>query len=276
MFTSLKDLYKKAEENGVAIGAFNTNNLEETQAIVRAAEKLKLPAIIQTSRKAIDYAGLSELFVLIKNLIDESEVQLVIHLDHAKEIELVEKCLKVGYRSVMFDGSEFPFEKNVLETRRVVELARQFGATVEGEIGAIGKGEEGVEGKNQEFTDPKEAAEFVKLTGVDSLAISIGNTHGAPKGEKIDFELLGQINQVVDVPLVLHGSSGLSSMMIKKAISLGVRKINIDTQLRRAFKAGVLEEINDKNSDIRDYLASGREEVGEVVERYLKIVNNIE
>ncbi|TSC94690.1 MAG: fructose-bisphosphate aldolase, class II [Candidatus Berkelbacteria bacterium Athens1014_28] len=276
MFTSLKDLYKIAEENSVAIGAFNTNNLEETQAIVSTAEKLNLPAIIQTSKKAIDYAGLSELFAVIKTFIDEAKVPLVVHLDHAKEIDLVEKCLKIGYRSVMFDGSEYPFEKNVTETRKVVELASHFGATVEGEIGTIGKGEEGVSGSGQKFTDPEEAAEFVKLTGVDSLAISIGNTHGAPKGEKIDFELLDRINQVVKIPLVLHGSSGLSPVTIKKAISLGVRKINIDTQLRRAFKAGVLEEINDKNSDIRDYLSSGREEVGEVVERYLKIVNNIE
>lgn len=276
MFISPRELFKQAENKKVAIGAFNTNNLEVTQAIISAAEDLGVPIIIQTTAKAISYAGLDELFALIKAAIDGSRVPMTIHLDHATEIEIVKKCLEKGYRSVMFDGSRLPFEENVAATKKAVDLAHRFDAFIEGEIGRIAKGEEGVESGGKGLTDPDEAEKFVKLTGVNSLAISIGNVHGAPEGEKLNIELLKSINQKVEAPLVLHGASGLSRSDIKQAISNGVRKINIDTQIRRAFKKSLAENVDDPNKDIRDFLSDAREDVETVVVKYLKIFNNIE
>jgi fructose-bisphosphate aldolase, class II len=276
MFISLRELYKKAEENNIAVGAFNTNNLEITQAIVSAAEELSIPLIIQTTPGAIEYAGLKELFAIIKTLINDSPVPLTIHLDHGKEIELINKCLDVGYRSVMFDGSDLLFESNVSETKKVVDLAHKYGALVEGEIGVIGRSEEGREKVLHKYTNPEEAASFVKLTGVDSLAVSIGNVHGAPSEEKIDLELLKQINESLSVPLVLHGASGLGRSDITQAIKYGVRKINIDTQIKKSFRKSLQENINNPDKDLRDYLSDAREDVETTIKKYLKLFNNAE
>lgn len=276
MFISLRELYKMAEEKNVGIGAFNTNNLEITQAIVSAAEELSLPLIVQTTPGAIEYAGLKELFGIVKTLIDESAVPLAIHLDHAKEIDLINKCLDVGYKSVMFDGSDLLFENNVSETKKVVDLAHKYGALVEGEIGVVGRSEEGREKVLQKYTDPDQAVNFVRLTGVDALAVSIGNVHGGPTKEKIDLDLLKKIDQVVDVPLVLHGASGLSRSDIVQAIKFGIRKINIDTQIKRSFKKGLQENIDDPDKDLRDYLSDAREDAENTIKKYLKLFNNIE
>ena len=276
MFISLRELYKMAEEKNVGIGAFNTNNLEITQAIVSAAEELSLPLIVQTTPGAIEYAGLKELFGIVKTLIDESAVPLTIHLDHAKEIDLINKCLDVGYKSVMFDGSDLLFENNVSETKKVVDLAHKYGALVEGEIGVVGRSEEGREKVLQKYTDPDQAVNFVRLTGVDALAVSIGNVHGGPTKEKIDLDLLKKIDQVVDVPLVLHGASGLGRSDIVQAIKFGIRKINIDTQIKRSFKKGLQENIDDPDKDLRDYLSDAREDAENTIKKYLRLFNNIE
>jgi len=276
MFISLRELYKTAEEKNVGIGAFNTNNLEITQAIVSAAEELSLPLIVQTTPGAIEYAGLKELFGIVKTLIDESAVPLTIHLDHAKEIDLINRCLDIGYKSVMFDGSDLLFENNVSETKKVVDLAHKYGALVEGEIGVVGRSEEGREKVLQKYTDPDQAVNFVKLTGVDALAVSIGNVHGGPTKEKIDIELLKKIDQLVDIPLVLHGASGLSRSDIIQAIKFGVRKINIDTQIKRSFKKGLQENIDDPDKDLRDYLSDARDDTENTIKKYLKLFNNIE
>lgn len=276
MYISPRELFDQANIKGVALGAFNTNNLEVTQAIVAGAEAVGSPIIIQTTPKAIDYAGLDELFALVKAAIDGSGVPITIHLDHATEIETVKLCLEKGYRSVMFDGSKLPFEENVAATKKVVDLAHRFDAFVEGEIGRIAKGEEGIENGAGGLTDPDEAENFAKLTGVNSLAISVGNIHGAPEGEKLNQELLKSIKQKVEIPLVLHGASGLSRSDIVGAIENGVRKINIDTQIRRAFKKSLEENVPDPNKDIRDFLSDAREDVEAVVIKYLKIFNNLE
>lgn len=276
MYISPRELYREAESKKVAIGAFNTNNLEVTQAIIASAETIGVPIIIQTTPKAINYAGLDELFALVKAAIDGSSVPITIHLDHATEIETVKKCLEKGYRSVMFDGSKLLFEENVAATKKVVDLAHRFDAFIEGEIGRIAKGEEGVENGVSGLTDPDEAENFTRLTGVNSLAISIGNIHGAPEGEKLNLELLKSIKQKVEVPLVLHGASGLSRSDIISAIENGVRKINIDTQIKKAFKKSLQEDIDDPNKDIRDCLSDAREDVETVVIKYLKIFNNLE
>lgn len=276
MFISPRELFVQAENKKIAIGAFNTNNLEVTQAIIAAAETVDVPIIIQTTPKAIDYAGLDEIFAIIKTAIDNSKMPATIHLDHAIELDVVKNCLDKGYKSVMFDGSRLAFPENVAATKKVVDLAHRYDAFVEGEIGRISKGEEGVENGSSGLTDPDEAEKFVKLTGVNSLAISIGNIHGAPEGEKLNLGLLKSIKQKVDVPLVLHGASGLSRNDIKQAIESGVRKINIDTQIRRAFKQSLEENVDDPNKDIRDFLTDAKEDVETVVIKYLKIFNNLD
>lgn len=276
MFISLRELYRKAEDNGTAVGAFNTNNLEITQAIVSAGEKTRLPAIIQTTPKAIEYAGLKEIFDIVKNLIDESQVPMLIHLDHAKEIDLIAKCLEIGYRSVMFDGSDLLYENNVSETKKIVDLAHKYGACVEAEVGVVGRGEEGREKILACYSDPDQTADFVKLTGVDSLAISIGNIHGAPENEKLDIELLKKIRDKVNIPLVLHGASGVTRPDIIAAIKNGIRKINIDTQLRRAFKQSLAENSVDPDKDFREVLNDAKTETQTVVEKYLRLFNSKE
>ena len=275
MFISPRELFKQAEEKKAAIGAFNTSNLEVTQAIVSAAEDVGVPAIIQTTAKAIAYAGLNELFAIVKTAIDETTVPITIHLDHCTDIELIKKCLDIGYRSVMFDGSRLSFEENVAATKKVVDLAHHFGAFVEGEIGIIARGEEG-EKSTEHYTDPGEAKDFVRLTGVNTLAVSVGNIHGAPTGEKLDINLLKSINRVVDLPLVLHGGSGLTRSDIREAIGFGVRKINIDTQLKKAFKKSLQQNVDDPSKDLREFLSDAKESVELVVIKYLKIFNNIE
>ncbi|PIU24226.1 tagatose-bisphosphate aldolase [Candidatus Berkelbacteria bacterium CG08_land_8_20_14_0_20_39_8] len=276
MFISLGELYKKANSDGVAVGAFNTNNLEVTQAIVEAAEKTGFPLIIATTPAAIKYAGLKEIFDIVKDLIDESKIPMLIHLDHGKDIELIKECLDAGYRSVMFDGSDLLYENNVSETKKVVELAHKYSAVVEAEVGVVGRGEEGREKILAKYSDPDIAADFVKLTGVDSLAVSIGNIHGAPENEKLNVDLLKEIHEKVSIPLVLHGASGVSRADIFAAIKNGIRKINIDTQLRRAFTESLKENVGDSDKDIRDFLANAKDDVKVVVEKYLKLFNNLE
>lgn len=273
MFISPRELFREAENKKVAIGAFNTGNLEVTQAIVSAAESLNLPAIIQTTPKAIEYAGLEELFALVKVAIDNSAVSLTIHLDHGTDIEMVKKCLDLGYRSVMFDGSKLSFEENIATTKKVVDLAHKYDAFVEGEIGIIGRQKDN---QKKEYTDPKEAVDFVRLTGVNTLAVSVGNIHGAPAGEKLNLELLKLINKEVEVPLVMHGASGLSKSDLVGAIKSGVRKINIDTKIKRAFKESLQENIDDPDKDFRQYLSEAREDVEKIVAGYLKVFNNLE
>jgi len=276
MFISPRELFKKAEEREVAIGAFNTGNLEITQAIVSAAESLKLPAIIQTTPKAIEYAGLDELFALVKIAIDGSAAPLTIHLDHCTNIEMVKKCLDLGYRSVMFDGSKLSFEENVAATKKVVDLAHKYDAFIEGEIGVIGHGKNNQREDITGYTNPEEAKDFVRLTGVNTLAVSVGNIHGAPMGEKIDLELLKLINKEIEVPLVMHGASGLSRSDLVGVINNGVRKINIDTQIKKAFKVSLQENINDPDKDFRQYLSDAKEDVETVIKKYLKLFNRLE
>jgi len=276
MFISLRELYKTAEEKNIAIGAFNTNNLEITQSIVVAAESTGQSLIIQTTPSAIEYAGLKELFAIIKSLIDDAKVPLTIHLDHCKEIELINRCLDIGYRSVMFDGSDLIFENNVSETKKVVELAHKYGALVEAEVGVVGRSEEGREMVLQQYTDPNQAVEFARLTGTDSMAVSIGNVHGAPEDEKLNIDLLKTINEKVEIPLVLHGASGLSRTAISQAIANGVRKINIDTQLKKAFKSSLQDSVEDPESDFRDIMNEAKEDVEKVVVKYLKLFSQVD
>ncbi len=268
------DIFKKAYVEGWALGAFNTSNLEVTQAIAWALKEKKSPGIIQTSEGAIEYAGLETIRDIIRDTANSVGVPVIIHLDHGKSFEIAEKCILAGYDSVMIDASSLPFAENVEVTKKVVELAHTHNVWVEGEIGAI-QGKEGmlasdIKLEDSLLTDPDQAAEFVKLTGVDALAISVGTLHGAFRGEeKIRFERLKQIKSKVFIPLVLHGASGLPESDLSEAVKYGVSKVNIDTELREAFHDTIIEnegkQISAKSVDPRKMLAPGREAVKQVV-----------
>lgn len=266
MFINVGEELQKARENGYAIGAFNTSNLEVTKAICAAAKVQDASIIIQTSPKSIKYAGLQQLFDIVKNEIEETGISAAIHLDHATDFELIREAIEVGYRSVMFDGSKLTFEENVSETKKIVDYAHAKNVSVEGEIGVIPSG-----GQNEDqsaVSNPEEVKKFVDITGIDSVAISIGNQHGAPEGEKIDLELLNDIAKAVNIPLVLHGSSGLSDEDINEAIKSGVAKINIDTLIRRAFLEGLQAETETK--DFRELLQPAMTMVTEVVSKKIE------
>lgn len=271
IFMNVAEELKKARAGKYAIGAFNTSNLEVTKAICKAASEFDTPILVATTPSAIEYAGLQSIFDIVRDEIASSNITASIHLDHGKDFELIKETISIGYKSVMFDGSKLSFEENAHLTERLVEFAHRHGASVEAEVGVIGHEEGGHVSGHSTLSAPAEVKRFVDLTGVDSIAVAIGNEHGAPKGEKLNIELLREIAENIDIPLVLHGASGLSEGDLREAISAGVAKINIDTNIRKAF----LEEIqhSHEEGDYRIPLAEGMEEVEKVVSRYLKIFN---
>lgn len=260
MIVPIEKIVQKAKKQKYAIGAFNTSNLEITLAIVRAAVKMKSPVIIQTSESAIEYSNTDVLFNLIKTVANTvgKSVPIAIHLDHGKDLSVIEKCIKVGYNSVHIDASVEDFKTNIKLSQKVVKLAKKHHIWVQAELGAI-LGKEGlIKLKTGEIdmkdlmTDPDKAAEFVKKTGLNTLAVSVGTIHGSFKGvEKVDLPRLQKIAKAVDVPLVMHGGSGLRDVDFKKAIAHGISIINIDTNLRIAFKNALQKNLN-KQSDLID------------------------
>ncbi|MCL5291755.1 MAG: class II fructose-1,6-bisphosphate aldolase [Actinobacteria bacterium] len=279
MFRTGGELLQKAWENGYAIGAFNTNNLEITKSIVKAAVNERAPFIFQVSPSAAKYAGIH--FLTAINLIGETEtsaagVPCVLHLDHGLAYHDIVGALRAGFSSVMIDGSKHPFEENVTLTMKIVELAHEANVSVEAELGRLVGVEDEISVTEREasMTDPEKAREFVERTGVDSLAVSIGNAHGWYKGKpQLDFDRLKAINEVAGIPLVLHGGSGIPDEDIKKAISLGIAKINIDTEIRDAFKRGVAGFI-EQNPDIfdpRKIMTPAMDEMAKVVASKMRL-----
>ncbi|MEM1590175.1 MAG: class II fructose-1,6-bisphosphate aldolase, partial [Candidatus Bathyarchaeia archaeon] len=298
MLVTNKELLSAAKLGGYAVGAFNIQNLESFLAVVEAAVEERSPVIVAVTPGAIRYAGLKYLATLVRTAAEILPVPMSLHLDHGEDVETVRKCLEAGFTSVMIDGSHLPFEENVALTRCVVELAHPVGVSVEGELGRLaGVEEKTVEEREAVITDPEEAEEFVKRTEVDALAVSIGTSHGAYKfkGEpQLDFERLRLIRERVDVPLVLHGASsvpqwiiekatkygaeltgakGIPEDHIRKAIVLGITKINIDTDLRLAFTATVREVLanSPKEFDPRKILGPAKEAMKEVVKAKMRL-----
>ncbi len=264
---------RKAREGGYAIGAFNTNNLEVTKAICAAASDFDVPILIQTTPSAIEYAGLSQIFDIVTNEIKETGIKAAIHLDHAKDFHVVAEAVRVGYKSIMFDGSKYSFDENVTLTSKVVNFAHKYGVSVEAEVGVIAREEGGHLSHKAVYSAPDEVRKFIELTGVDSIAVSVGNEHGAPKGEKVDLKLLKKIAEVVEIPLVMHGASGLSVGDIREAIHIGVSKFNIDTNIRKAFTNSIEHS---EEQDYREAIKDGMEEVKRVVEKYIKLFSHHE
>jgi fructose-bisphosphate aldolase class II len=286
-----KDLMVPAKKKGYAIGAFNVQNLESMSAIAEAAIEEKSPVIMQITSSVIKYAGLAYISNLVKTAAQLAPVPVAMHLDHGGDFETAAKCIDAGFTSVMIDGSFLNFDENVALTKRVVSVARPKGVSVEAELGKLaGLEEQSAEEKKAILTDPEAAVEFVEKTGVDTLAVAIGTSHGAYKFKseaKLDLERLKVINEKISIPLVLHGASsvpqwivekankygaelsgakGIPEEQIKKAISLGIAKINIDTDLRLAFTATVREVLTNspKNFDPRKILGPAREAMKEV------------
>lgn len=263
-------LLEQARKGGYAVGAFNTNNLEIVQGIVEAADELEAPVILQASQGAIKYAGLDYIVAIVRTASEKVKVPVALHLDHGTSYEQAIQCIRAGFSAVMFDGSKHPLEDNIAKTLEVIKAAKPVGVTVEAELGKIGGTEDDISVNDSEamMTVPEEAKEFVARTGVDALAVAIGTAHGPYKGEpRLDFDRLQKIRSIVDIPLVLHGASGVPEDAIKRAIAIGISKINIDTDLRQAFSAAVVKVLADKPSefDPRKLLGPAREALKQVV-----------
>lgn len=270
------ELLSKANKEGYAVGAFNTSNLEITQAIVEAAEEMKSPAIIQVSEGGLKYAGIETISAIVRTMAKRASVPIALHLDHGTDFDDVMKCLRNGWTSVMMDASKLPLEKNIEVTKSVVKIAHGMGVSVEAEIGKIGGTEDNVTVTEREaaMTDPDEAYRFATETGVDYLAISIGTAHGPYKGiPKLDFERLKKIKGMLKMPIVLHGASGVPEDQIKTAVSLGVNKINIDTDIRQGFAARLRELLaNDHDVyDPRKILGPCKDAMKEVVKNKMRM-----
>jgi fructose-bisphosphate aldolase class II len=272
---TVKELLDNAKKGGYAVGAFNCNNMEIVQAIVAAAEAENAPVIIQASQGAIKYAGLEYIVALVDISAKNTKVPVALHLDHGTNFDQVVQCIRYGFTSVMIDGSKHSLEDNIALTKKVVEIARAVGVSTEAELGKIGGTEDdiSVSDKDAMLTDPKDVKYFVEQTAVDALAVAIGTAHGQYKFEpKLDFERLAKIRDLVDIPIVLHGSSGVPDKDIQKAISLGVRKVNIDTNIREAFVRGVREAVQDpKEIDPRKILGPARVQMTEIVREKIRI-----
>lgn len=226
----MKNLLERAEKNNIAIGAFSVGNMEMVMGAVAAAEELNVPVILQIAECRLKNSPLELMGPMMLSAAQKSKVEIAVHLDHGLKIETVEKALEMGFTSVMFDGSTLPLEENIKAVKKVREMADEYGATVEAELGIVG-GNEG-DGAAHEIlcTNPDDAKLFCDETGVDALAVAIGNAHGNyPVLPQLRFDVLDDINKIVETPLVLHGGTGITDEMFQQAIMLGVRKVNIAT-----------------------------------------------
>lgn len=273
---SVDSLLTEAKKGGYAVGAFNCNNMEIVQAIIAAAEQEKSPVIIQASQGAIKYAGLPYIVSLVRAAAEQSSVPVALHLDHGTSFDQVIQCIGSGFTSVMIDWSKYPLEENIAMTKQILSVARPLGVSVEAELGKIGGTEDDVTVSDREatFTDPDEAARFVEETGIRSLAVAIGTAHGQYKGEpKLDFDRLKEIVEKTNIPIVLHGSSGVPDAALQEAVRLGVCKINIDTNIREAFTEGVREALaaNPNEIDPRKILGPARDKMIERVSEKMRV-----
>ena len=264
-----RELFADAQKNGYAIGAFNVENMEMVQAVAAAAEELKAPVIMQTTPSTVKYADLKYFYANAKAAAEMASVPIVMHLDHGNSFDLAMRALRVGYTSIMIDGSHESFEDNIAVSKAVADACHPSGVPVEAELGKVGGKEDDLEGgEGNPYTDPMEAKQFVEETGIDSLAVAIGTAHGVYKGTpKLDVERLSEIRKVVSIPLVLHGTSGVPDDAVRECIKRGICKVNYATDLRIAFSKGVKAYIKE-NPDVFDpkkYNAKGREEVKQYV-----------
>ncbi len=264
-----KQMLLNAQAEGYAVGAFNVENMEMVQAVVAAAEELRAPVILQTTPSTIRYADLSYYYAAGKVAAEKASVPVAVHLDHGSSFELAMKALRVGYTSIMIDGSHESLEENIRLSKAVADACHPAGVPVEAELGKVGGKEDSLDGgSGNPYTDPSEAKLFVSATGVDFLAVAIGTAHGVYKGvPHIDLERLSEIRSVVDIPLVLHGTSGVPDETVRECIRRGICKVNYATDLRIAFTKAVCQvlQTHPETIDPKKYGAAGREAVKQYV-----------
>ena len=258
MYVTTKEMLSAAQAGKYAIGAFNCENMEMAMAIVAAAEAQKAPVMLQTTPSTVSYAGLDMFYANVRALAERASVPVALHLDHGSSYELAIAAMEAGYSSVMIDGSHESFEDNIAVSRRVVEVASAKDSPVEAELGKVGGKEDDLDGgSGNGYTDPADAVEFVKATGVSSLAVAIGTAHGVYVGTPVlDVARLAEIRKAleaagVSIPLVLHGASGLTDESVRECIAQGICKVNFATELRQAYTAGV-KEVLAKDPDVYD------------------------
>ncbi|WP_195971540.1 tagatose bisphosphate family class II aldolase [Clostridium thermobutyricum] len=267
---STREMLKKAQKEGYAVPAFNIHNLETLQVVVETANELKSPVILAGTPSTIEYAGGDYLVSMAKVASEKYDIPIAIHLDHFEDVEKIKGYVREGFNSTMIDASHEAYEDNIRIVSEVVEYAHKFDATVEAELGRLGGQEDDlvVDEKDAMYTNPEQARDFVEKTGIDSLAVAIGTAHGLYKGKaKLDFDRLKEIRAKVDVPLVLHGASDVPDELVKKAIELGICKVNIATDLKIPFSDAVKRYFNDNPNanDPRKYMTPGKEAMKEIV-----------
>lgn len=279
-FVTTKEMLKEAQKGRYAIGAFNANNMEIIQAIVEAAEEEKAPVILQASQGAIKYAGLESIVAMVKVMAEKVNIPVALHLDHGTDYYQNIKCLRAGFTSLMYDGSQLPFDENVKMTKKVVEMAHACDIPVEAELGQIGKmgdsDEPGValERVKESMAVPEEAVKFAELTEIDFLAAAVGTIHGCRTPfAKLDIPRIEKIRELTGVPLVLHGASGVNDEEIEKGIAAGICKINIDTRIRMVFTKKMKEiiEENPNQIDPRKILGPAKEAAKEIIRDRMRI-----
>ncbi|MCF0145987.1 MAG: class II fructose-bisphosphate aldolase [Eubacterium sp.] len=273
-FVTSQDMLIKADQQGYAVGAFNVENMEMVMAVIRACEELNAPAMLQTTPSTIGYAGLPLFVANVKTCAEAAKVPICLHLDHGSSYDLAMQALRQGYSSIMIDGSKLSLEENILLSARVADACRANNIPVEAELGKVGGKEDDLEVSDPGYTDPEDAVRFVRETGVTSLAVAIGTAHGIYKGEpRLDINRLSEIDQVVDIPLVLHGASGVPDETVKECIRRGIRKVNFATELRIAYSDGIKEYLSEDPSvfDPKKYGRRGMEKVTELVKQKILV-----
>lgn len=277
MILSTREMLLKAQREGYAVTAFNIHNMETLQVVAETAMEMKSPVIIAGTPSTIeDYAGPDYIKAMAEVAANKYDIPIAIHLDHFEDVEAIKRDIDIGFKSCMIDASKKPFEENISIVKDVVEYAHRYDAVVEAELGKLGGREDDlvVDEKDAMYTNPDDAADFVDKTNVDSLAIAIGTVHGLYKGEpKLDFERLKEIRSKVSIPLVLHGASDVPDELVKEAISLGICKVNVATDLKIPFADAVKKFFNEnsKESDPRKYMTPGKEAMKEIVKHKIEV-----
>lgn len=271
----MKDLLRRAEEKNIGCGAFSVGNMEMVRGAIRAAEELDTPIILQIAEVRLKNSPLHLMGPMMVQAAKEAKVDVAVHLDHGLTFETVDKALELGFTSVMLDASTLPFEENIARVKAVVEKARKYSATVEAELGLVGGSEDGSCDHGIRCTDPDDAVVYARETGIDALAVAIGNAHGNyPVAPTLAFDVLEKIHEKVDIPLVLHGGSGITDKDFQRAISLGIRKVNIATASFNSLTAHVEKymESTDKHNffDLNDAMVQG---TYENVKRHILVFN---
>ena len=278
MLVTSKEMLLTAQKKGYAVGAFNVENMEMVMAVLAAAEETGSPVIMQTTPGTLKYAGLDYYLANVRAAAERTKIPVVMHLDHGNSFELAMQAFHTGYTSIMIDGSKLPFEENIALTKRVTDACHPGNIPVEAELGRVGGKEDDLEnGDENPYTDPDEAKEFVEKADPDFLAVGVGTSHGVYKGvPKVNVEVLSAIRNVVDIPLVLHGTSGVPDEQVKDCVSRGICKVNYATDLRIAYTNGVRDFLkeNPEAFDPKKYGVVGMERVKKYVMQKMEVVQS--